>query len=183
MLIRVPVSVFDEWVDTRPEFCEIEIPDLEEFRQAVIKRAAAVKDLKAYKISIWDGVDRFYEEDSDVDDTEGNTGDAYKECDDFRVECTTLNVYTDSICWSGRIKHTEIRWETAEIDLALLEELNNEAVLDMLEKGAETSEAVGLADHVVNILVSGNMEDDYWQEFLEERVDGEHTPLVEEERA
>ncbi|MDA8430559.1 MAG: hypothetical protein M0T70_15000 [Geobacteraceae bacterium] len=39
-----------------------------------------------------------------------------------RMECNTLNVTDDDFFWSGYYKHTDIRWETDTVRLAVLDE-------------------------------------------------------------
>jgi hypothetical protein len=37
------------------------------------------------------------------------------------MECNTLNVTDDDFFWSGLYKHTDIRWETDTVPLAVLD--------------------------------------------------------------
>jgi len=38
------------------------------------------------------------------------------------MECNTLNVTDDDFFWSGYYKHTDVRWETDTVRLAVLDE-------------------------------------------------------------
>jgi hypothetical protein len=40
-----------------------------------------------------------------------------------RLDCVILKVTREEVRWEGYIKHTDVRWETAAIPIAILEEV------------------------------------------------------------
>lgn len=110
MLIKVPVHTDDEYA-TVPDYCEIELSDKQLAR--IKELAAEVKRLGVYKIVEFDYIDRFLEEDYD---SEGGPP-VFREPEDFRVECTCINIVDDHIFWDGYIKHTGIVWDTEWVRL------------------------------------------------------------------
>ena len=81
--------------------------------------SAAVRGLKVYKVSEFDNVCDFMTADWDAELDNGKV--ALKEFEG-RMECNTLNVTDDDFFWSGYYKHSDIRWETDTIRLAVLDE-------------------------------------------------------------
>jgi len=81
--------------------------------------SAAVRDLKVYKVSEFDNDCDFMTVDWDSEPDNGKV--ALKEFEG-RMECNTLNVTDDDFFWSGYYKHSDIRWETDMIRLAVLDE-------------------------------------------------------------
>lgn len=81
--------------------------------------SAAVRDLKVYKVSEFDSDCDFMTADWDSEPDNGKV--ALKEFEG-RMECNTLNVTDDDFFWSGYYKHSDIRWETDTVRLAVLDE-------------------------------------------------------------
>ncbi len=81
--------------------------------------SAAVRALKVYKVSEFDNDCDFMTADWDAEPDNGKV--ALKEFEG-RMECNTLNVTDDDFFWSGYYKHSDIRWETDTIRLAVLDE-------------------------------------------------------------
>ena len=81
--------------------------------------SAAVRDLKVYKVSEFDNDCDFMTADWDAEPDNGKV--ALKEFEG-RMECNTLNVTDDDFFWSGYYKHSDIRWETDTVRLAVLDE-------------------------------------------------------------
>jgi len=81
--------------------------------------SAAVRDLKVYKVAEFDNDCDFMVADWDAEPDNGKV--ALKEFDG-RMECNTLNVTDDDFFWSGYYKHTDVRWETDTVRLAVLDE-------------------------------------------------------------
>jgi hypothetical protein len=81
--------------------------------------SAAVRDLKVYKVSEFNHACDFMAADWDAEPNNGKV--ALKEFEG-RMECNTLNVTDDDFFWSGYYKHTDIRWETDTVRLAVLDE-------------------------------------------------------------
>ena len=81
--------------------------------------SAAVRDLKVYKVSEFDNDCDFMTADWDSEPDDGKV--ALKEFEG-RMECNTLNVTDDDFFWSGYYKHSDIRWETDTVRLAVLDE-------------------------------------------------------------
>lgn len=89
--------------------------------------SAAVRELKAYKVSEFNYDCEFKAADWDTDPDNGKVP-----LIDFegRMECNTLNVTDDNFYWSGLYKHTDVRWETESVPI---EALDNPAVYDERE--------------------------------------------------
>jgi hypothetical protein len=81
--------------------------------------SAAVRDLKVYKVSEFNHTCDFMVADWDAKPDNGKV--ALKEFEG-RMECNTLNVTDSDFFWSGFYKHTDIRWETDTVLLAVLDE-------------------------------------------------------------
>ena len=81
--------------------------------------SAAVRAMKVYKVSEFDNDCDFMTADWDAEPDNGKV--ALKEFEG-RMECNTLNVTDDDFFWSGYYKHSDIRWETDTIRLAVLDE-------------------------------------------------------------
>ena len=81
--------------------------------------SAAVRALKVYKVSEFDNDCDFMTADWDAEPDNGKV--ALKEFEG-RMECNTLNVTDDDFFWSGYYKHSDIRWETDTVRLAVLDE-------------------------------------------------------------
>jgi hypothetical protein len=81
--------------------------------------SAAVRDLKVYKVSEFNYDCDFMTADWDAKPDNGKV--RLKEFEG-RMECNTLNVTDDDFFWSGLYKHTDIRWETDSVRLAVLDE-------------------------------------------------------------
>jgi len=81
--------------------------------------SAAVREMKVYKVSEFDNDCEFKTADWDTKPDNGKV--ALKEFEG-RMECITLNVTDDDFFWSGYYKHTDIRWETDTVRLAVLDE-------------------------------------------------------------
>lgn len=81
--------------------------------------SAAVRYLKVYKVSEFDNDCDFMTADWDAEPDNGKV--ALKEFEG-RMECNTLNVTDDDFFWSGYYKHSDIRWETDTVRLAVLDE-------------------------------------------------------------
>ncbi len=81
--------------------------------------SAVVRELKVYKISEFDNDCDFMSTDWDAEPDNGKV--RLKEFEG-RMECNTLNVTDDDFFWSGYYKHTDVRWETDTVRLAVLDE-------------------------------------------------------------
>ena len=81
--------------------------------------SATVRDLKVYKVSEFNYGCDFMTADWDTEPDNGKV--AMKEFEG-RMECNTLNVTDDDFFWSGYYKHTDVRWETDTVRLAVLDE-------------------------------------------------------------
>ena len=81
--------------------------------------SAAVRDLKVYKVSEFNCGCDFMTADWDAEPDNGKV--KLKEFEG-RMECNTLNVTDDDFFWSGYYKHTDVRWETDTVRLAVLDE-------------------------------------------------------------
>jgi hypothetical protein len=109
------ISISNEFA-TGPDVAVVQICD--GLAARIIKLAEAVKQLGVYKVSLFD-----YTPDYFVRDYESEDENAYKEPEDpnsCRVECVTLNVTDSDFFWSGILKHTDTRFETASVPLAEL---------------------------------------------------------------
>lgn len=114
MLIRVPVSVYDENTDS-PLYAEAE------FKQDQINRivdlADQVERLSVRRIVEFGRPDSFFEEDYDAEELVEDR--VFKEMD-FRTEASVMNVYKDRATFGGLKKHTNVSWETDSIPLEQL---------------------------------------------------------------
>ena len=81
--------------------------------------SAAVRDLKVYKVSEFNHGCDFMTADWEAEPDNGKV--RLKEFEG-RMECNTLNVTDDDFFWSGYYKHTDVRWETDTVRLAVLDE-------------------------------------------------------------
>ncbi|HEY3309731.1 MAG TPA: hypothetical protein VGJ93_14860 [Desulfuromonadaceae bacterium] len=81
--------------------------------------SAAVRELKVYKVSEFNCGCDFMTADWDAEPDNGKV--RLKEFEG-RMECNTLNVTDDDFFWSGYYKHTNVRWETDTVRLAVLDE-------------------------------------------------------------
>ncbi|MBT0663121.1 hypothetical protein KI809_02305 [Geobacter pelophilus] len=87
--------------------------------ERIKKLAVVVRQMKACKISEFNYTCEFMTTDVDAEPDNGKV--ALKEFEG-RMECNTLNVTDDDFFWSGYYKHTDVRWETDTVRLAVLNE-------------------------------------------------------------
>ncbi len=115
--IIIPVHDSSEFF---PDYADYAIIDLDAKNIERIRAlSAAVRDLKVYKISEFNCGCDFMTADWDAEPDNGKV--ALKEFEG-RMECNTLNVTDDDFFWSGFYKHTDVRWETDTVRLAVLDE-------------------------------------------------------------
>ena len=121
LLKRLIIPVYDnsEFFSDNADYAIIDLD------AAAIERikalSAAVRNLKVYKVSEFNCGCDFMTADWDAEPDNGKV--ALKEFEG-RMECSTLNVTDDDFFWSGYYKHTDVRWETDTVQLAVLDEAN-----------------------------------------------------------
>lgn len=100
-----------------------------EFVVRIRELSKAVTELGVYKIVEFDyrPVPMKNDEDSD----QACTGEPLIEAEDVRTECDCMNVTATDVFWSGYVKHTDMRWETTSIPIAMLDVANQ--TLDLRE--------------------------------------------------
>jgi len=87
--------------------------------ERIKKLAVVVRQMKVYKICEFNSACDFMAANWDAEPDNGKV--ALKEFEG-RMECNTLNVTDDDFFWSGFYKHTDVRWETDTVRLAVLDE-------------------------------------------------------------
>lgn len=90
-----------------------------ESNERIRKLAVVVQQMKVYRISEFNYDAEFMVADYEADPDNGKA--ALKEFDG-RMECTMLNVTDTGFYWSGLYRHTDIRWSSDTVPLAVLKE-------------------------------------------------------------
>lgn len=105
--------------------------------ERIKKLSVVVKQMKAYRISEFNYVCNFMTADWDAEPDNGKV-----RLKEFvgRMECNTLNVTDSDFFWSGLYKHTDIRWETDTVPLAVL------GMPDVHDKRETCTDAAGQGD-------------------------------------
>jgi hypothetical protein len=132
--IIIPVHDGSEFFSDNADYAIIDLDakSIEHIRAL----SAAVRDLQVYKVAEFNYDCDFMTADWDAEPDNGKV--ALKEFEG-RMECNTLNVTDDDFFWSGLYKHTDIRWETDSVRLAVLDEPDihdeREAFTDVTGRG------------------------------------------------
>ncbi|MDD2735247.1 MAG: hypothetical protein PHF56_15020 [Desulfuromonadaceae bacterium] len=105
--------------------------------ERIKKLSVVVKQMKAYRISEFNYVCNFMTADWDAEPDNGKV-----RLKEFvgRIECNTLNVTDSDFFWSGLYKHTDIRWETDTVPLAVF------GMPDVHDKRETCTDAAGQGD-------------------------------------
>lgn len=114
--IIIPVHDGSEFF---PDYADYAIIDLDaKSIERIMALSAAVRDLKVYKVAEFNYDCDFMTADWDAEPDNGKV--ALKEFEG-RMECNTLNVTDSDFFWSGLYKHTDIRWESNTVPLAVFD--------------------------------------------------------------
>jgi len=114
--IIIPVHDGSEFF---PDYADYAIIDLDaKSIERIMALSTAVRDLKVYKVAEFNYDCDFMTADWDAEPDNGKV--ALKEFEG-RMECNTLNVTDSDFFWSGLYKHTDVRWETNTVPLAVLD--------------------------------------------------------------
>ena len=150
------VYVHDEFVDNKPDKAKVTIT--QEFFEKDIKPAIKfLKKHKALSVSYFDGIDMFYNNETDEDYEE--TGKLV-EYEDFRADLTKLVIHTDSIHWAGCIKNTSIQWETDSISIKELEQY---------------FDVISMSEEEIPLILSDDIKYDSVKEALKSRINNRST--------
>ena len=113
----IPVRDHSEYFTDNADYVVI---DLDVMLMARIRTlAAAVRDLRVYKVVEFNYAGDFMTADWDAEPDDGKV--ALKEFEGG-MECNTLNVTDSNFFWSGFYKHTDVRWETDSVPLTALDD-------------------------------------------------------------
>ena len=122
----IPVHDNSEFFSDNADYATIDLDAT--FIERIKSLAAAVRDLKVYKVSEFSNCCDFMTADWDA---EPDNGKVFLKEFEGRMECNTLNVTDDDFFWSGYYKHTDVRWET---DTVLIKSLDEPDVLNEREE-------------------------------------------------
>ena len=123
MLLRLPIHIFNEYCDFNPEYAEVTLTTAD--INKIYAMSNLVQEWGIYKTVEFSYLDGIYTEKYDL---EWNN-DGYEECEEFRQDCSQLNVTAEKINWSGYLKHTDIQWETESLPINRL--LTDDELIDI----------------------------------------------------
>lgn len=113
----IPVHDNSEFFSDNADYAIVDLDAT--FIERIKKLAVVVRQMKVYKICEFNNACDFMAADWDAEPDNGKV--RLKEFEG-RMECNTLNVTDDDFFWSGYYKHTDVRWETDTVRLAVLDE-------------------------------------------------------------